>query len=68
MIIIGFIIYFTLWKPNWIKEIIKKGFIVADLNLEFDETGSIKKNYGLKIVDAKMIGDDIKIIYIRNAN
>ena len=30
------------------EKIIKKVFIVADLNLEFDETGSIKKNYEIK--------------------
>ncbi len=30
------------------EKFIKKGFIVADLNLEFDETGSIKKNYEIK--------------------
>ena len=34
----------------------------------FQGKNSIKKNYGLKIVDAKMIGDDVKIIYTRNAN
>ena len=33
----------------------------------FQGKNSIKKNYGLKIVDAKMIGDDVKIIYTRNA-
>ena len=42
-------------------------FLGEGLNI-FQEKSSIKKNYGLKIVDAKMIGDDVKIIYTRNAN
>ena len=42
-------------------------FLGEGLNI-FQGKSSIKKNYGLKIVDAKMIGDDVKIIYTRNAN
>ena len=42
-------------------------FLGEGLNI-FQGKNSIKKNYGLKIVDAKMIGDDVKIIYTRNAN
>ena len=29
------------------EQFIKKGFLLADLNLEFDESGKIKKNFKL---------------------
>ena len=51
-----------------LEKIVKKGFLLANINLNFDENGNIKKNYKIKglIKDAKI--DIIKKYKIDNLN